>query len=71
MASPAVTLSDSRHPRGKRTDQVTIDSIESMSKQRPGVGAHGGGATPEEAVADLRVALVGLVVEFGAPDELT
>lgn len=38
---------------------------------RPGVGAHGDGATPEAAVADLREALAGLVAEFGAPDELT
>jgi predicted RNase H-like HicB family nuclease len=38
---------------------------------RPGVGAHGEGETPEAAVADLREALIGLVAEFGAPDELT
>lgn len=37
---------------------------------RPGVGAHGEGATRESAVADLRDALVGLIAEFGAPDEL-
>jgi predicted RNase H-like HicB family nuclease len=38
---------------------------------RPGVGAHGEGQTPEEAVTDLRQALTGLIAEFGAPDELT
>lgn len=37
---------------------------------RPGVGAHGEGDTRESAVADLRDALVGLIAEFGAPDEL-
>lgn len=37
---------------------------------RPGQGAHGEGRTREEAVDDLRVALTGLVTEFGAPDEL-
>jgi predicted RNase H-like HicB family nuclease len=38
---------------------------------RPGVGANGDGDTREEAVADLRVALGGLVAEFGAtaPDD--
>ena len=38
---------------------------------RPGVGANGEGQTAEDAVADLREALVGLIAEFGAPDELT
>ena len=38
---------------------------------RPGVGANGEGDSPEAAVADLREALVGLVAEFGVPDELT
>jgi predicted RNase H-like HicB family nuclease len=38
---------------------------------RPGVGANGEGATAEAAVADLYEALVGLIAEFGAPDELT
>ena len=38
---------------------------------RPGVGANGEGATREEAVADLRDALAGLIAEFGAPEELT
>ena len=38
---------------------------------RPGVGANGQGTTRAEAVADLREALTGLVVEFGAPEELT
>jgi hypothetical protein len=37
----------------------------------PGVGANGEGDTAEAAIADLRKALVGLVAEFGAPDELT
>jgi predicted RNase H-like HicB family nuclease len=38
---------------------------------RPGVGANGEGETAEAAIADLREALIGLVEEFGAPDELT
>jgi predicted RNase H-like HicB family nuclease len=38
---------------------------------RPGVGAHGEGETAEAAIADLREALAGLIVEFGVPDELT
>jgi predicted RNase H-like HicB family nuclease len=38
---------------------------------RPGVGANGEGQTAEDAVADLREALVALITEFGAPDELT
>ncbi|MPY81503.1 MAG: hypothetical protein GEV04_24615 [Actinophytocola sp.] len=37
---------------------------------RPGVGAHGEGETREAAIADLREAVVGLISEFGAPDEL-
>ena len=38
---------------------------------RPGVGAHGEGDSREAAIADLREALIGLIAEFGAPDELT
>ena len=38
---------------------------------RPGVGAVGDGATPEEAIADLREALTLLIEEVGAPPELT
>jgi predicted RNase H-like HicB family nuclease len=38
---------------------------------RPGVGAHGEGATEEEALDDLREALTGLIAEFGAPRELS
>jgi predicted RNase H-like HicB family nuclease len=38
---------------------------------RPGVGANGEGTTADDAVADLREALAGLVAEFGVPDELT
>ncbi|MCK9923811.1 hypothetical protein MXD61_18390 [Frankia sp. AgPm24] len=38
---------------------------------RPGVGAHGEGATEQEAVDDLREALVGLIEEFGVPRELS
>jgi len=38
---------------------------------RPGVGAVGDGATPEEALADLREALILLIEEVGAPPELT
>jgi hypothetical protein len=38
---------------------------------RPSVGANGEGATREATVADLREALVGLIAEFGAPEELT
>ena len=37
----------------------------------PHVGAHGEGDTPEDAVADLREALSGLIAEFGVPQELT
>jgi predicted RNase H-like HicB family nuclease len=37
---------------------------------RPGVGAHGEGATAEAAIEDLREALTGLIAEFGIPDEL-
>jgi hypothetical protein len=35
------------------------------------VGAVGDGATPEEAVADLRNALTARIEEVGAPPELT
>jgi hypothetical protein len=38
---------------------------------RPQVGANGEGDTPEAAIADLREALIGLITEFGVPDELT
>jgi len=38
---------------------------------RPSVGAHGEGDSREAAIADLREALIGLIVEFGIPDELT
>lgn len=38
---------------------------------RPGVGAHGEGDTEEEALEDLRQALVGLIEEFGVPRELS
>jgi predicted RNase H-like HicB family nuclease len=38
---------------------------------RPGVGANGEGDSAEEAISDLREALIGLVEEFGPPDELT
>jgi predicted RNase H-like HicB family nuclease len=38
---------------------------------RPGVGANGEGSSPESAIADLREALLGLIEEFGPPDELT
>jgi predicted RNase H-like HicB family nuclease len=38
---------------------------------RPGVGAHGEGEDPAAAIADLRIALAGLIEEFGAPQELT
>ncbi|MCP2255895.1 Uncharacterized protein family (UPF0150) [Prauserella aidingensis] len=37
---------------------------------RPYVGAHGEGDTRDAAVSDLRDALLGLIEEFGAPDEL-
>lgn len=37
---------------------------------RPSVGAHGEGETRESAIADLHEALVALISEFGAPDEL-
>jgi predicted RNase H-like HicB family nuclease len=38
---------------------------------RPGVGANGEGDSREAAIADLREALIGLIAEFGVPDELT
>jgi predicted RNase H-like HicB family nuclease len=38
---------------------------------RPGVGAAGDGATPEEAISDLRAALVTLLEVVGPPAELT
>ena len=38
---------------------------------RPGVGAVGGGTTPEEALADLREGLAALIAEVGVPDEIT
>lgn len=38
---------------------------------RPGVGAHGEGADPDAAVADLREALIALIEEFGPPQELS
>ncbi len=38
---------------------------------RPGVGAVGGGSTPEAAIADLREALEVMLAETGPPDELT
>ena len=38
---------------------------------RPGVGAHGEGDSREAAITDLREALLGLIAEFGVPDELT
>ena len=37
---------------------------------RPHVGAHGEGSTEAEALDDLREALLGLIEEFGPPDEL-
>lgn len=38
---------------------------------RPGVGANGEGDSREAAITDLRQALIELIAEFGAPDELT
>lgn len=54
----------------------TIDQDEdgvwcAHAQLRPGVGAHGEGDSAEAAVADLTLALEGLIAEFGAPDELT
>ena len=44
------------------------DGVRCASAQlRPGVGAVGDGATPEEAIADLREALAVLIEEVGAP----
>lgn len=37
---------------------------------RPGAGAVGDGVTEEEAMADLREALLALIAEIGAPEEL-
>jgi predicted RNase H-like HicB family nuclease len=41
------------------------------AQPRPGVGAHGEGNSREAAIADLSEALIGLIAEFGGPDELT
>lgn len=38
---------------------------------RPGAGAVGDGATREEALTDLREALVALIAEIGVPEEIT
>ncbi|MBN1171991.1 MAG: hypothetical protein JXA67_07435 [Micromonosporaceae bacterium] len=38
---------------------------------RPGLGAHGEGATEGEALNDLREALTGLIEEFGVPREMS
>jgi hypothetical protein len=38
---------------------------------RPGVGAVGHGVTADEAIADLRDALIALIEEVGVPQELT
>ena len=38
---------------------------------RPGVGAVGDGATADEAIAELRDALIALIEEVGVPQELT
>lgn len=38
---------------------------------RPGAGAVGDGATPQEALADLREGLSALIAEIGPPDEIT
>jgi hypothetical protein len=38
---------------------------------RPGVGAVGDGAAPEEAISDLGEPLTLLIEEVGAPPELT
>ncbi|QFY06147.1 hypothetical protein GBF35_05175 [Nonomuraea phyllanthi] len=38
---------------------------------RRGVGAHGEGATRDEAIVDLEDALRGLLLELGPPDVLT
>jgi len=37
---------------------------------RPGVGAHGYGDTAEEAIVDLREALIALIESVGVPDEI-
>jgi predicted RNase H-like HicB family nuclease len=66
--------------RGKMTRSVhvpyTVEQDEdgvwcAHAQLRPGVGANGEGETAEAAIADLREALIGLVEEFGVPDELT
>lgn len=41
------------------------------AQPRPGVGAHGEGDSREAAIADLREALIGLIAEFGIPDEFS
>jgi hypothetical protein len=45
--------------------------MQGNSRRLPGEGAHGEGDSREAAIADLREALIGLIAEFGAPDELT
>jgi len=54
------------------TAEQDEDGVWCASAQlRPGVGAVGDGATPEEAVAGLREALTAQIEEIGAPEELT
>lgn len=38
---------------------------------RPGLGAHGEGATEDDGIEDLRASLGALIAEFGVPRELT
>jgi predicted RNase H-like HicB family nuclease len=38
---------------------------------RPGAGAVGDGVTREDALADLREALVALIAEIGVPEDIT
>ncbi|MCK9923815.1 hypothetical protein MXD61_18410 [Frankia sp. AgPm24] len=63
-----------------RTTTVTVpivveraeDGVWCVDAQlRPGVGAHGEGTTEQEALDDLREALIGLIEEFGVPRELS
>jgi predicted RNase H-like HicB family nuclease len=37
---------------------------------QPGVGANGEGDSAAAAVADMREALIGLIAEFGAPENM-
>jgi predicted RNase H-like HicB family nuclease len=74
-----MTWADLKEPRPMtRAVHVpyTVDQDEdgvwcAHAQLRPGVGANGEGNSREAAIADLREALMGLIAEFGPPQELT